>query len=522
MILLAASAWAGVVDVAAGAADDTFAARRVALLIGVQEYTDPALQGLRFPTKDAQDLGVVLSSPDLGGFDEVRVISGAATTSRSALLQAFRDATDDLQRDDTFLLYLSGHGTLTLDPIEGSRLWFLPSDARLDDPGRNGLAVEELERLISELPARRRVLVLDTCHNGRAGSKSSLSEQTSRQMSGLRGEPPAPRAEREVAESEARLFAAQYYQPAMEDPTLQNGVYTHFLLESLSGARGTADLDGNSLVDVVEAHNYARDRTIAYTGGMQVPRYEYRNVGREEIYLSGRATQRSAAEQALISAYDRVLEKARLLVNGIPRGELPGLYAVEPGPQTVEIQTSDGRTLAKRRVNLSAGRRLELEELVAGNRSAPELLIGATAHTGHWFNTVQTSAAVAWVRPFPVAGAWRPDLHLSGSYASGAFPNGIEGQSGSIGAGVTWGVVVGPAWFGPGADLRVPIRASSEEAPQYTVTGAGMLSAGAGVPVGGHQSLQLRVDAEVLPLPHLGGLDVTYGVTARVGLRFGK
>ncbi|MDP2315408.1 MAG: caspase family protein [Pseudomonadota bacterium] len=522
--LLASLAVAGVVAVQPGANTSTFAPRRVAVVIGVQQYADPALQGLRFATKDARDLGAALGSADVGGFDRVTVIEGASATTRDALRIALAAATADLQRDDTFLLYLSGHGTLTLDPVEGSRLWFLPSDARLEAPAETGVAVTDLEELVNELPARRRVLILDTCHNGRSGSKSSLSGTTSRQIQGLRGEPPAPRGDREVSESEARLFAAQYYQPAMEDPDLQNGVYTHFLLESLTDARRDADLDRDGLVDVSEAHEYARDHTIAYTGGLQVPRAEYRIVGREEIYLSGRAAERTGAEQALISAYDQVLNRARLLVNGIPRGELPGLYAVEPGPQTIEVQTADGRTIVKDRVNLDAGSRLGLEDLVQGREPAVEVLVGASVQAGTAFvHPVQASLGVVWVRPVKLPPPLRPDLHLGVEFADGALPEGSVGSSGELSAGATFAVDLGPVWIGPGVDLRVPLRRNGDTgALESALTGAALASIGGGVPLGRDLALELRVDGELLPFPTVYGTDLVYGATVRAGVRFGR
>ncbi|HCH62717.1 MAG TPA: hypothetical protein DFR83_07935, partial [Deltaproteobacteria bacterium] len=159
---LLSSASAGVVsadrsrDGAGGA--DVWEPRRVAVLIGVQDYSDPTLNGLKFPEKDARDLGDVLQAEDVGGFDHVFVISGAASTTAEGIRRALAVATADLQRDDTFFLYLSGHGTLTIDPREGSKLWFLPSDARLANPEDTGIAIAELENLVNAQPARRRVL----------------------------------------------------------------------------------------------------------------------------------------------------------------------------------------------------------------------------------------------------------------------------------------------------------------------------------------------------------------------------
>jgi len=521
MIGLVAAAWAAVVpaDPAAAAA---YAPRRIAVVIGVQDYQDPALHGLRYATKDAEDLGAVLRSPDAGGFDRVFVIHGAAATTRAGLQHAIQVATADLQRDDTFLLYLSGHGTLTLDPLEGSRLWFLPSDARLDDPLATGLAVTDLEGLVNELPARRRVLVLDTCHSGRSGSKSSLGAPTALLVEGLRGEVPAPRAVREVAESEARLYAAQYYQPAMEDPQLQNGVYTHFLIQSLTSGRQGADLSGDGLVDAGEAHQYARDRTIAYTGGLQIPRAEYRIVGREDIYLSGRRDTRSAAERALVSAYDHLLDRARILVNGTPRGDLPGLIAVEPGPALIEIETQDGRRVLREHVKLEAGRTVAVEELVHARESAVELLGGASLVSGDpAFHPVAMDLQVGWVRPFAATSRrWRPDLHAHVSFASGPLASnaGRGTSTGAVGAGASFAWDGGPFYLGPTADLRFPWRVDLPSGTaQLGPGGASGLTAGVELDAGA-VTLDLRADAQFVVSRFGGAWDPGWGGAVRVGL----
>jgi hypothetical protein len=520
MILFVAAAWAGAVPTGA-APQAVFAPRRVAVVIGVQDYADPALQGLRFPRKDAEDMGMALASPDVGGFDHVTVIDTRVATTRAALLTALKTATADLQRDDTFLLYLSGHGTLTLDPLEGSRLWFLPSDARLDAPSSTGLAVADLESLVNALPARRRVLILDTCHNGRTGSKSSMSSTTSRQLQGLRGDPPAPRDERAVSESEARLFAAQYYQPAMEDPDLQNGVYTHFLLEALTTARSSADLDGDALVDVGEAHNYARDHTIAYTGGLQVPRAEYREVGREAIYLSGKATERSRAELALVTAYDRLLERTRLLVNGTPRGVLPGLYALDPGVQTIEVQTEDGRRLLKERVRLEAGERVAIERLVHANDASLSVLGGGSWTAGtELLHPVHAGVELVWARPFRTSSFLRPDLHLGVEGAHGPLPSGVIAGSGNFSVGGTLGLG-GAVWTGPGVDLRVPFRwYDAADSLQGEAAVAGLWSLGGAVPLTDRTAFDLRLDAGVTPLVGTED-DWLWSVGLRAGVRFG-
>lgn len=63
-----------------------FAPRRVALLVGVDDYDDPTLGSLRFAAKDAEGLRAVLADPPLGGFS-VRALTTRVT--REELWAAF-------------------------------------------------------------------------------------------------------------------------------------------------------------------------------------------------------------------------------------------------------------------------------------------------------------------------------------------------------------------------------------------------------------------------------------------------
>src|SRR5512138_852549 len=55
------------------------APRRVALVVGIQQFDDARWRELRFPEADARALAGVLGAPDRGAFDEVDVLAAAAT-----------------------------------------------------------------------------------------------------------------------------------------------------------------------------------------------------------------------------------------------------------------------------------------------------------------------------------------------------------------------------------------------------------------------------------------------------------
>ena len=491
--------------------EEVYKPQRVALLVGIDSYLDPDLDTLRFSAKDARDLGDVLAAESPGGFDQVTIIDQAAGATRAAIEEAIVSATANLQRDDTFLLYLSGHGTLTLHPTNGTRLWFLPSDGVLTKVQTTGLPVDWLEERVGSLVARRRVLILDTCHNGR--EKSSLANQTSTALAGLRGDPPPPRSLRDVSESEARLYAAQYYQPAMEDPELENGVYTHFLIDALTDATPRSDLDKDGLVDVTEAHDWARDHTIQHTGGMQVPRAEYRIVGREEIYLAGNMDTRSKAERALLAAADAVLHAGTIIVDGQARGELPNVVDVAPGSHVLEIRDAQDQPLARKRIRLAAGETYMIDDLLAKRSPKLEFLAGGFFRHGPGAGVLHPAALELQLRKvdFIKSPDWVvPTWGLRASLATGAVEE--QGPLTAVSAGlVGLGIGAGfkplllPIAAGPQIDLVLPWRSfndSDGDHLQGTLALAPGIALDARLSLPQNRHLALRYHARIMPFEY--------------------
>ena len=547
--LVATPALAGKVTVSDdGGADAAFASKRVAVLIGVDTYADPELSTLEFAGKDARDMASTLRDESIGDYDEVHVLTGADATSRAAILAKLREVTAGLQRDDTFLLYLSGHGTLTLDPIDGTRLWFLPSDSDLSHPEDRGIDVAWLEETVTSLVPRRRVLIMDTCHNGRAdGARAALNNSTRDRLSILRGEPPAPNPVAEVTDSEARLYAAQYYQPAMEDKSLQNGVYTHYLIAALSSDRGESDLDGNGLVDVTEAHAFAMDATIRHTGGLQVPRSQYNASGKDSIYLAGNPSQRTRAERALISSYDGLLANARLFIDGQARGSLPMVHAIEPGKHRVEIQTTDGRTIYADTLQMQAGNHYQVEDL-RPVRTEGTLFVGGLASHGYSAMPTLTPEVELGIRP-AMKGNWKLGVHarLSPSFTARDYQTSFDPESrANVWSGLGGLGTVG-AFLGYRASNRLLIGPELEAGGYYrritcnTVDATGTID-GTCVPNGADgrglneftatilpglraelrpaDRLSIRYDVRLVPLPTEGNIEtaLTHGLS--VGTTF--
>jgi len=141
--------------------DAAYAPRRVALVIGVDDYTDEQLTDLRYAGKDADAMAALLADGQLGGFDAVYTVG--ESLSVDGFWRAFQRASEGLQRDDTFLLYYSGHGTMELETTPTSYL--LLSDSALAAPVESGVSLPSLEGALSDLPALRLLLVVDAFHS---------------------------------------------------------------------------------------------------------------------------------------------------------------------------------------------------------------------------------------------------------------------------------------------------------------------------------------------------------------------
>jgi len=369
--------------------DEAFVPRRVALVVGVDRYDDDTFPSLRYASRDAHEFAEVLEDPMWGGFDDVVVLTGREHTSRTAILATIDEIVSTLQRNDTFLMYFSGHGTLSTDDSGQTALYLCPRDTDAARPGSTGLRVDTLQRIFkSRVKARRKVLILDSCHNGEA--KSFVDARTREQMSQRRS-PLDPLILTRMGEAEAHLFAAAFHQPALEDPDLEHGVYTYFLLQALGRRSGDSDLNRDGVVTVVEAHQYARDHTISHTGGAQVPQAMFKEVGRQDIYLSGGDDAFLAAERGLLTSYSRLLANCHINVDGVPRGMLPKALPVDPGLHRIEVvEPTTGRVLVQRAVHVQAGQSLSVDALADERRPEGQ---GSVALGGSFFGVAGPYAA---------------------------------------------------------------------------------------------------------------------------------
>ncbi len=230
--------------------------KKYALLIGIDAYqyqssidiSGAGIPALKFARRDAEHLGKRLASQ---GYITT-ILENERATRRSIVAELLRFS-ELAREEDTFLLYYAGHGVKRQKTHE---VYWLNYDGDPTRPDIDGLRVRTLIDLVKEIPAKRKLVMLDHCYAGEI-EQSQRTQNTPLAPEARAGAPPAPRlvlardampAELKTAianEPEGMVVFAASRGLAFELSSNQHGVFTAALLTAIT--THNADLaDGQS------------------------------------------------------------------------------------------------------------------------------------------------------------------------------------------------------------------------------------------------------------------------------------
>jgi len=383
-------------------AEALFRGRRVALLVGPESFGSGGYTDLRYASADVAALEDVLRDPARGHFDEVISLTAPGDSSRAGVLAAMEQLEDRVvSADDTVFVYFSTHGTLAAGHGEELDQYLVLADTQLDDVRGTGLAHDEVLSWLEGLPSKRKVLLLATCHSGQG--KSVLSPDMAEAMEDTKGLPALPSL-REVSEAVVVIGVCAWNEVARESPELGHDIYTWFFLEALE----QGDLDQDGAVTVTEAHDHARAATWDFTAGTQRAYARAEITGADPVVLAG---ERSQQGQGLLASYQESLAGLVVYIDGLVKGELPGQVVVPPGQHLVTLEDADGRVVARQRMALSEGERLDARKLLHRDRVRMATGVGFSAIADP-MPSGPVGRAELHIPRFP-GGGWETILHGS-------------------------------------------------------------------------------------------------------------
>jgi uncharacterized caspase-like protein len=157
---------------------------RWAVVIGVGQYENTDIPGLRYAVPDAEAIAEVLTGA--AGFKKEHVLLLTDKTAKPPSLRNIKWALGTFLarsagKEDTVLIFYAGHGAPEVDPrgIEGDGLakYLAPTDADPEDLFSTALPMDDLQTIFSRIESERVVVFLDTCYSGAAGGRTFASKK---------------------------------------------------------------------------------------------------------------------------------------------------------------------------------------------------------------------------------------------------------------------------------------------------------------------------------------------------------
>jgi WD40 repeat protein len=256
--------------------------------IGVSIYKQENYN-LRYAAKDARDISNKLDRDTFLYKKTHRLVLIDNEVTKGSL-QKIKDFLKGSKENDAIVIYMAGHGVLNKE----LDYFFAPYDMDFQNPEKNGITVDDLEKILAEVKPFQKLLIFDSCHSGElvkedvvvsevkkveegsitfrsSGSalgQSASNKKSSKLLNSMFTELSSPSGTTIVTAASGSEFA-------MESSAYKNGLFTYCFLNAMNSWQ--ADLDGDRSITLEEMIVHLRQKVSELSGGEQEPNTRYEN-----------------------------------------------------------------------------------------------------------------------------------------------------------------------------------------------------------------------------------------------------
>ncbi len=270
---------------------------------GVSQYKNKDLN-LKYAHKDVTDLAEMFNKMK-GKY--YRNIYSRTYLDNRVTRKNIREAKDLLSKagvDDTFVLFIAGHGVHDVD--KASTYYFLTHDTDINNLSGTAAPFEMIESLLLDIKPRKKLFLMDTCESGELEDNQEMNYYKSAGTRGIK-----PRAVRAFKLKKLRKKKKRTYilqrnryiyndlirrsgaivfsssrggEFSYEKDSLQNGLFTEEILESIYS--GTADKNRDGLITSDELRDYVSRRVSSMSSELQHPTVDRDNIHQKILFPS--------------------------------------------------------------------------------------------------------------------------------------------------------------------------------------------------------------------------------------------
>jgi tetratricopeptide (TPR) repeat protein len=236
---------------------------RYALVIGVSTYQNP-VNNLRYAQKDATDFHDALIKNGKFKKENIRLLVNKDASRENIRKSIEGWLKSSSKSNDLVIIFFSGHGSQVPDSDgdedDGLDECLIPYD--FDNEDYSSVITDDIFAYwVRNLASEKVLLIFDNCYSGGAAKQKGVS------LSGVKGnigkDDFIKDITREVPRKGTALLAASKAdQVSFESSEFENGVFTHFLINSISAA---SDNDFNKIINSSELYYATRQKTLEFS-----------------------------------------------------------------------------------------------------------------------------------------------------------------------------------------------------------------------------------------------------------------
>ncbi|MCF6365676.1 MAG: caspase family protein [Bacteroidales bacterium] len=257
--------------------------------VGVSDYINDEYD-LNYAAKDANDLTDIFETKK-NKFENIHIIKVLDHDATKENILKTKEELKNSNINDLVIIYTAGHGFLD-DNLD---YFFATTDIDVLNPSKNGLSYDELESLLEDIPARKKLLLMDACHSGEIDfdeydlyvenmgnnvvARNIYVSKTSASHIGLDN---SFRLMKELFADLRRgsgavvISSAGGVEYAFESDELKNGVFTYVLINALKSMKANSNYD--KVITISELQKYVMKTVSELTGGKQNPTTRRENL----------------------------------------------------------------------------------------------------------------------------------------------------------------------------------------------------------------------------------------------------
>lgn len=221
------------------------------LSIGISKHQDPQAN-LRFASKDASEF-FSLFTQNISNLGYSKLLTDNEATLSSIRTALGTELENQIEADDCFILYYSGHGAIAPEPEQKDVFshFLIPFDVT-QDISNSAIPVDYIKDIFKKLKCKSKLFFVDSCFSGSVNSKAyGPAYKSIKKLKTVSSE----------ISGDGRIVftASKDDEEAIEDPKLENSVFTSFLLDEFQEKKTG---DKFSITDILTP---VSEKVIAYT-----------------------------------------------------------------------------------------------------------------------------------------------------------------------------------------------------------------------------------------------------------------